>query len=72
MKQIAEKLGVGYVVEGSVRNGGDRVRITAQLNDVASRGIAYRKKGDLGHAIADYDRAIRKMPTPTTTAAGQE
>jgi TolB-like protein len=34
MKQIAEELGVGYVVEGSVRKGGDRVRITAQLNDV--------------------------------------
>ena len=29
MKQIAEELGVGYVVEGSVRKGGDRVRITA-------------------------------------------
>ena len=36
MKQIAEELGVGYVVEGSVRKGGDRVRITAQLNDVAT------------------------------------
>ncbi|HXQ11111.1 MAG TPA: TIR domain-containing protein [Caulobacteraceae bacterium] len=36
MKQIAEELGVGYVVEGSVRRGGDRVRITAQLNDVAT------------------------------------
>jgi TolB-like protein len=36
MKQIAEELGVGYVVEGSVRKGGDRVRITAQLNDAAT------------------------------------
>ena len=36
MKQVAEELGVGYVVEGSVRKGGDRVRITAQLNDVAT------------------------------------
>jgi TolB-like protein len=36
MKQIAEELGVGYVVEGSVRKAGDRVRITAQLNDVAT------------------------------------
>jgi TolB-like protein len=36
MKQIAEELGVSYVVEGSVRKGGDRVRITAQLNDVAT------------------------------------
>jgi TolB-like protein len=36
MKQIAEELGVGYVVEGSVRKGGERVRITAQLNDAAT------------------------------------
>jgi len=36
LKQVAEELGVGYVVEGSVRKGGDRVRITAQLNDVAT------------------------------------
>ncbi len=36
MKQVADELGVGYVVEGSVRKGGDRVRITAQLNDVAT------------------------------------
>jgi len=36
MKQIAEELGVGYVFEGSVRKGGDRARITAQLNDVAT------------------------------------
>ena len=34
--QVAEKLGVGYVLEGSVRRAGDRVRITAQLVDGAS------------------------------------
>ena len=36
MKQVAEELGVGYVLEGSVRKGGGRVRITAQLNDTAT------------------------------------
>jgi TolB-like protein/cytochrome c-type biogenesis protein CcmH/NrfG len=36
IKQIGEELGVGYVVEGSVRKEGNRVRITAQLNDVAT------------------------------------
>ena len=36
LKQVAAELGVGYVVEGSVRKNGDRVRITAQLNDVAT------------------------------------
>ncbi len=36
LKQVAEELGVNYVIEGSVRKIGDRVRITAQLNDVAT------------------------------------
>ncbi len=36
MKQVAVELGVRYVVEGSVRKNGDRVRITAQLNDTAT------------------------------------
>ena len=31
IKQIASELGVRYVLEGSVRNSGDRVRITGQL-----------------------------------------
>ena len=37
IKQVGEELGVGYVLEGSVRKSGDRVRITAQLNDVVDR-----------------------------------
>jgi TolB-like protein len=36
MKQVAEELEVGYVVEGSMRKSRDRVRITAQLNDVST------------------------------------
>ena len=36
LKQIADELGVRYVIEGSVRKGGDQVRITAQLNDVVT------------------------------------
>ncbi len=36
LSQVAEELGVRYVVEGSVRKEGARVRITAQLNDVAT------------------------------------
>ena len=36
IRQIAEELGVRYVVEGSVRKAGDRVRITAQLNDATT------------------------------------
>jgi adenylate cyclase len=33
VKQVGRELGVRYVVEGSVRKGGNRVRITAQLID---------------------------------------
>jgi hypothetical protein len=69
MKQIAEKLGVGYVVEG---------RRAQRWRSHAHHGAAQRcgqqrhrlpQKGDLGDAIADHVHAIRKMPTPATTAA---
>ena len=51
LKQIADELGVGYVVEGSVRKSGDRVRITAQLNDVATGGHIWAERYD--RSIAD-------------------
>jgi TolB-like protein/Tfp pilus assembly protein PilF len=36
VKQIGRELGVRYVVEGSVRKAGDRLRITAQLIDAST------------------------------------
>jgi adenylate cyclase len=33
VQQVAEELGVRYLLEGSVRKGGDKIRITAQLID---------------------------------------
>jgi adenylate cyclase len=36
MRQLAAELGVRYIVEGSVRKSGDRVRVTARLNDGTS------------------------------------
>ena len=46
LKQVAEELGVGYVVEGSVRKVGDRVRITAQLNDAATGSHIWAERYD--------------------------
>jgi TolB-like protein/Tfp pilus assembly protein PilF len=46
LKQVAEELGVRYVVEGSVRKEGDRVRITAQLNDVATGSHIWAERYD--------------------------
>jgi tetratricopeptide (TPR) repeat protein len=50
MKQIAEELGIGYLVEGSVRKSGDCVRITAQLNDVATGSQLWAERYDRGQA----------------------
>jgi len=57
MKQVGDELGVGYVVEGSVRRSGERVRITAQLNDVAtgSHIWAERYDRDLADVFAVQD-----------------
>ena len=46
IKQVAEELGVGYVIEGSVRKSGERVRITAQLNDVATGSHIWAERYD--------------------------
>ena len=51
MKQVAEELGVGYVLEGSVHKDGDRVRITAQFNDVATGSHIWAERYD--RSLAD-------------------
>jgi TolB-like protein/cytochrome c-type biogenesis protein CcmH/NrfG len=51
LKQVAAELGVNYVLEGSVRKVADRVRITAQLNDVATGSHIWAEHYDRG--IAD-------------------
>jgi len=44
--QIARQLGVGHVLEGSVRKVGERVRITGQLIDGASGGHVWAERWD--------------------------
>ncbi|MGT2440484.1 winged helix-turn-helix domain-containing protein [Bradyrhizobium betae] len=46
IRQIAEELGVRYVVEGSVRKADNRVRITAQLNDATTGGHLWAERYD--------------------------
>ncbi len=46
VKQVGEELGAGYVVEGSVRKSGGRVRITVQLNDVGSGSHVWAERYD--------------------------
>jgi TolB-like protein len=63
LKQVAEELGVRYVVEGSVRKSGDRVRITAQLNDVStgSHIWAERYDRDLADVFAVQDEITESI-----------
>jgi adenylate cyclase len=52
VRQIGRELGVRYVLEGSVRRSGDRIRIAAQLIDAATGA----------HRWADrYDREMRDV-----------
>src|SRR5262249_25463721 len=41
-----QELGVGYVVEGSVRKMGERLRVTAQLNDAATGSHIWAERYD--------------------------
>lgn len=50
--QIAERLGVNYIVEGSVRSSGNRIRITAQLIDAIN---------DVHLWTENYDRELNDI-----------
>jgi adenylate cyclase len=61
--EIAEKLGVGYVLEGSVRKSGDRVRVTAQLIEAGSQSHVWSETcdRDLVEIFAVQDRIARAI-----------
>ncbi len=52
VREVGRALGAGYVVEGSVRRAGSRVRITAQLVEAANGGHLWAEK---------YDRAVEDV-----------
>jgi adenylate cyclase len=52
VKQVSEELGVRYVLEGSVRRSGEKVRITAQLIDAMTGYHLWAER---------YDRDLREI-----------
>jgi TolB-like protein/class 3 adenylate cyclase/thioredoxin-like negative regulator of GroEL len=65
VKRAARELGVRYILEGSVRRAGNRVRITAQLIDAATGNHVWadRYDGDLSDIFALQDEITRKVVT---------
>jgi TolB-like protein len=63
VKRVARELGVRYVLEGSVRKGGNRVRITTQLIDAATGNHIWadRYDGDLTDVFALQDEITKKV-----------
>jgi len=63
VKRISRELGVRYVLEGSVRKGGNRVRITSQLIDATTGNHlwAERYDGDLIDVFTLQDEITKKV-----------
>jgi TolB-like protein/class 3 adenylate cyclase/Flp pilus assembly protein TadD len=63
VRQVAEDLGVRYVLEGSVRRAGNQVRINAQLIDATTGGHiwAERYDGSLADIFALQDQVTAKI-----------
>lgn len=62
-RQVASELGVRYLVEGSVRIAGSRVRVTAQLIDAVSGMHHWAESfdGDLGQIFDFQDRLTERV-----------
>jgi len=65
VRQVAEELGVRYVMEGSVRRVGNQVRINAQLIDATTGGHlwAERYDGSLDDVFAMQDKITKNIVT---------
>jgi adenylate cyclase len=63
IRQVGRELGARYVLKGSVRRGGDRIRITAQLIDAmtGSHRWAERYDRELHDAFAVQDEMARTI-----------
>jgi TolB-like protein/class 3 adenylate cyclase len=74
IRQVAEELGVRYVLEGSVRRAGDQVRINAQLIDATTGGHlwAERYDGKMENVFALQDRITQIARKETDSAEAYE
>ena len=65
VRQVGRDLGVRYVLEGSVRRGGDRLRISAQLIDAMTGGHRWAERYDrkLEDVFAVQDEIVRTIVT---------
>jgi adenylate cyclase len=63
VKQVGRELGVRYVLEGSVRKGGNRLRITAQLVEAETGNHVWAKRydRDVGDIFAVQDEITERV-----------
>jgi len=76
LKQVAQELGARYIVEGSVRKGGNRIRITAQLIDAEEDHHLWSEKWDrtledIFDVQDEVSEAIARRVTPSVTGHEQ-
>jgi TolB-like protein len=74
VKQVGRELGVLYVLEGSVRNAGNRVRITAQLLDATTGAHLWADRfdstlGDIFELQDNVASSVAGVIEPTLQAA---
>src|SRR5215475_2836060 len=74
VKQVSRELGARYVLEGSVRRAGNRLRVTAQLVDATTGGHHWaerydRKLGDVFSIQDEITRSVAAAIEPRLLAA---
>jgi len=74
VRQVAEDLGVRYVLEGSVRRAGDQVRINAQLIDATTGGHVWadRYDGTIEDIFALQDQVTQQIVTALAVSLTDE
>ena len=68
VKQIGRELGVRYILEGSVRRGGDRLRISAQLVEAESGNQTWAERFD--RTVADLFAVQDEISEAVAVAIG--